>query len=383
MGGSNGDQSDVWSETCITQPACAFQPLDTQQLADGLAIITASNSSFSVRSIGHMPVPGSNGIDDGVFISLSNFNQKVFNDDNSVISIGPGQTWAEVYGFVSPYGLGVAGGRFSPVGVGGLLLGGGINYFGSEVGWSFSTVQNYEVVLSNSSIVSANATSNPDLFWALRGGGNNFGIVTQFDMQTIDATNIYGGFSIFSEDQCAGFLDAVGSFAAPGGGSDDIKSAILPTISLNSATGDYTCTLVSFYHGNDDDPAALANFTDLNPETNGNSVSTSFVNYTDITNITAFSSQMSRWLFAATAMQVAPESTSILNQTFMETVQPQLTSLTDTDDSSINLSIQPITKTFLQAAVDSGGDAIDLDPENGNFYGEWPWIKACKLSTLY
>lgn len=285
--------------TCISTPYCVFEPPTAKALADGLKVIVKSKTKFSVRSQGHMPVPLANGINDGVFISMSQFNTNKLVDNNKLVQVGPGQTWANVYDFVSPYGLGVAGGRFSPVGVGGLLLGGGINYFGSQVGWSFSTVVNYEVVLANSTIVYANKTSNADLFWALKGGGNNFGIVTRFDMQTIPARKIYGGTTFYAPADCNHLLDAVTAYTLPGGGSYDKRTAILPNINLDPATNSALCSLVAFYDYDDGQsmsgpPAALANFSAIPAAVNGNGLSVSFANYTDQTNTPAYASRASR-----------------------------------------------------------------------------------------
>lgn len=89
--------------------------------------------------------------------------------------------------------LTAAGGRLGPVGVPGLLLAGGINFYGNQVGFAADTVINYEVVLADGSIIEANKTSNPDLFWALKGGSSNFGLVTRFDLQTIKSSKVWAG----------------------------------------------------------------------------------------------------------------------------------------------------------------------------------------------
>jgi hypothetical protein len=170
---------------------------------------------------------------------------------------------------------------------------------GSQVGWSFSTVMNYEVVLANSTIVYANKTSNPDLFWALRGGGNNFGIVTRFDMQTIPARNIYGGTTFYAPASCNTLLDAVTAYTLPRGGSYDKKTAILPNINLDPVTNSLLRSLVAFYDYDDEEsasilPAALANFTAIPADVNDNSVGVSFANYTNETNTPAYASRASR-----------------------------------------------------------------------------------------
>jgi FAD/FMN-containing dehydrogenase len=89
--------------------------------------------------------------------------------------------------------LTAAGGRLGPVGVPGLLLAGGVNFYGNQVGFACTTVVNYEVVLADGTIVQANTKNNSDLFWALKGGSSNFGLVTRFDMETIPSRKVWAG----------------------------------------------------------------------------------------------------------------------------------------------------------------------------------------------
>lgn len=85
------------------------------------------------------------------------------------------------------------GGRNGDIGVGGLTLGGGISYFSGLHGWALDNVENYQVVIADGSIVNANNASHPDLYFALRGGGNNLGIVTRFDLATFPHGLMWGG----------------------------------------------------------------------------------------------------------------------------------------------------------------------------------------------
>ena len=102
-------------------------------------------------------------------------------------------SWSDVYSYLEPHGLAVPGGRIGPVGVPGLLLAGGVSFYGNQVGWACDSVVNYEIVLADGSLVEANKDHHPDLFWALKGGSSNFGIVTRFDVQTIRSPKIWGG----------------------------------------------------------------------------------------------------------------------------------------------------------------------------------------------
>ena len=96
---------------------------------------------------------------------------------------GPG-IGGRMYEYLEPYGLGTVGGRVPLIGVGGLITGGGLSFFSTAHGLACDNVAAFQVVLADSSIVTASATENKDLFWALKGGSSNFGIVTRFDLYT-------------------------------------------------------------------------------------------------------------------------------------------------------------------------------------------------------
>lgn len=107
--------------------------------------------------------------------------------------MGVGASWGDVYAFLDPLGLSVAGGRAAQVGVGGLTIGGGISYFSPRYGWTCDTVTNFEVVLADGTVVQANENENPELLVALRGGAANFGIVTRVDFRTFEQGPLWGG----------------------------------------------------------------------------------------------------------------------------------------------------------------------------------------------
>jgi len=124
----------IWSDTCLLTPSCVFLPSPAADISRALPIIKAAGSKFSVRAGGHMPVQGAQSVDPGVFISLSNLYQCTLNTATGTASIGPGQTWIDLYNWLVPHGLAVNGGRYPTVGVGGVLVGGDIGYFASSHG---------------------------------------------------------------------------------------------------------------------------------------------------------------------------------------------------------------------------------------------------------
>lgn len=116
-----------------------------------------------------------------------------YDSENSIASVGPGARWLDVYRTLDEYNVGVLGGRIGTVGVGGLLLGGGCSLYLFRQGFAADNIAALEVVLANSTVVTASAKENTDLFTALKGGGNNFGIVTRFDLMAFPASPIWNG----------------------------------------------------------------------------------------------------------------------------------------------------------------------------------------------
>lgn len=207
-----------------------------------------------------MPVPGASNITDGVLVSMTQYKEITLSSDKQIVKIGSGNRWIDVYNLLSPYGLAVAGGRYGDVGVGGLLLGGGINYFGNRVGWSMNSVVNYEVVLANGTVVEANAQHNHDLWWALKGGLNNFGIVTRFDMSTIPITELYGGLAVYDPSGLDAYVNAIADYMATDGGITDTSSAIDASVGIISGTNNLSLFQIEFHRGSDPAPESLAAF---------------------------------------------------------------------------------------------------------------------------
>lgn len=131
---------------------------------------------FAVKGGSHAAFSGASSIDGGITITMESFTQVLASADKKTVNVGPGNRWVDVYNALEPDGIGVSGGRVSSVGVPELILGGGISFFANKIGWACDNIASYEVVTASGAIVNVTPTSFPDLYWALRGGGSNFGI---------------------------------------------------------------------------------------------------------------------------------------------------------------------------------------------------------------
>ncbi|KAJ5161214.1 FAD-binding domain-containing protein [Penicillium capsulatum] len=198
-----------------TQPTCIVEPNSPSQVSrfvHTMSQFVMVGGRFAVRSGGHATFSAAANIQNGLVLSLSLLDQVQVQDDRSVVSLGPGARWGDVWQVLDPLGITVAGGRDAGVGVGGYLLGGGLSYLGPTVGWGCDTVLEFEVVLANGEVVTASENSHPDLFLALKGGTNNFGIVTKFTMQTYPLKSLWGGFIVHRPDAAPKQVEALSDF---------------------------------------------------------------------------------------------------------------------------------------------------------------------------
>ncbi|EON98948.1 putative fad binding domain containing protein [Phaeoacremonium minimum UCRPA7] len=205
-------EESYWSNSAKLKPACIVRPRSSQEVAVAVKALVAAGQKFAVRSGGHTQWAGSNNIQDGVTIDMSLLDSTIFDSASETVSIGPGARWRHVYDELHKHGRAVAGGRDGNVGVAGLLLGGGLTFFSARMGFACDNVIEYEIVLADGSITYADKERNGDLFVALKGGSNNFGIVTSFKMNAIKSDKIWGGVAILPKQVTPQAVDAFVAF---------------------------------------------------------------------------------------------------------------------------------------------------------------------------
>lgn len=150
------------------------------------------NLLMAIRGGGHNGA-GLGLCNDGLVIDLSGIKFVKPNTSNNTVKVGGGNIWNEVDSALHELGLAVPSGMVSSTGVGGLTLGGGVGYLTRKYGLTIDNLLEAEMVLADGTFVTANASENTDLFWAIRGGGGNFGVVTSFTFQAHPVKMIMGG----------------------------------------------------------------------------------------------------------------------------------------------------------------------------------------------
>ncbi|KAH9035513.1 FAD-binding domain-containing protein [Lactarius pseudohatsudake] len=230
--------------------ACSVEPGSADDVSKILRIIGSTRTPFAVKGGGHTGNPGFSSTR-GVHISMIRFNNVTLG--SGTVELGPGLTWDQVYAALDPTGVNVIGGRVPGVGVAGLTLGGGFSYKSNEYGLSVDNVVSYDLVLPNGTITSV-TPNDTDLWFGLRGGMNNFGIVTKFVLKSYPQTNIWGGFMFYFPDQ----LDAVKNALVRYQQKQDVKASV--AVVLNYASGQLTLGSFLFY---DAPNVSTKSFTDL------------------------------------------------------------------------------------------------------------------------
>ncbi len=179
--------------------------------ADVADVISAVNFArehhllLAVRGGGHNG-PGLGSVDDGLVIDLTNMNGVHVDPSQRTVRVEGGATWGKVDHATHPFGLATPSGFISTTGVGGLTLGGGIGYLARTYGLTLDNLLSVDMVLADGSFVTASADEHPDLFWAVRGGGGNFGVVTSFLFRLHEVSTVYGGPIFWPLDQAKDLL---------------------------------------------------------------------------------------------------------------------------------------------------------------------------------
>jgi FAD/FMN-containing dehydrogenase len=182
-GDADYDQArSVWNGDIDRRPAAIARCATPEQVAAAVNFARQNEIELSVRGGGHN-FAGTAVADGALMVDLSAMRDVSVDASARRARVAGGATWAELDGATQAHGLAVTGGFISHTGVGGLTLGGGFGWLTRKVGTSSDNLLAAQVVAADGRILDVSADNEPDLFWAIRGGGGNFGVVTSFDFQ--------------------------------------------------------------------------------------------------------------------------------------------------------------------------------------------------------
>lgn len=174
-------------------PAIIVKPKNDQDVVIALQYAHENKLLLSLRSGGHSSAGfGTN--NDGMVIDLSLINKiEIIDEINQIVKIGTGAKWGEVAKKLQEKGLAITSGDTKTVGVGGLILGGGIGWMVRKYGFTIDNLVGATIITADGKILHISEKENADLFWAIRGGGGNFGIVLSFEVKAQSVSEVYFG----------------------------------------------------------------------------------------------------------------------------------------------------------------------------------------------
>ncbi|MGH7824872.1 MAG: FAD-binding oxidoreductase [Candidatus Binatia bacterium] len=192
----------VFNVTIDRRPALIARCVSSADVIEAVNFARRENLLLAVRGTGHN-VAGFAVCDDGIVIDLSAMKGIRVDAAARSVRVEAGCNWGEVNDALQPYGLAATGGFVSVTGVSGLTLGGGLGWLVRKHGLALDNLLSAEIVLADGRLVTASARENEDLFWAIRGGGGNFGVVTSFEFRVYPVGTVLAGIVVHPADAAA------------------------------------------------------------------------------------------------------------------------------------------------------------------------------------
>ena len=196
----------VWNGLIDRHPALIARCVGPADVIAAVRFARETSLPVAVRGGGHS-APGHSTCDDGIVIDLSPMRSIRVDPEARTVRAEAGATWGDFDAETQAFGLAVTGGRFSTTGIAGLTLGSGSGWLERKCGLTPDNLISADVVTADGRLVTASADRNPDLFWGLRGGGGNFGIVTSFELRLHEVGPIiYGGLLMAAPERAVEIL---------------------------------------------------------------------------------------------------------------------------------------------------------------------------------
>lgn len=366
-------RSDYWNEVqAIYMPSCVVLPETTLDVSTAMKEIRKTGTRFAIKAGGHNPNTFFSSVNNGVLIDVNSMTDKSYDAETTLGTYQPGGHYNDVYKYFAQYNRTVVGARLGGVGTG-LGLGGGLSFLSGQYGLAVDSFRELEVVLPNGDIVTASPTENQDLFFADRGGGGNaYGIVTKYTIQTRPSGTFYAGNTIYPFNQQGKILEATKNFiryntdpraavivtyenigVVPGAGQLDLDQAILTFLVFDGSEAEYTAAGSPFKNFT----AVPALFNSLGEKSY----------YPEVVNMPApLTTEVSKGdnIFRVAVHRVDDDA---LEQHFAAWKQWCDTHKGDYVLSS--LDFEPISQSLIAAGnAQNGGNAMQLKEEEGPFF---------------
>jgi len=242
----------IWNGMIDRRPAVIARCVTSKDVRTAVKLARAERLPISIRGGGH-GVAGNAVCDGGVMIDLSAMKDIRVDPQAGLVVAGPGVLWGEFDRATQAHGLATTGGQVSHTGIAGLTLGGGIGYLMGKHGAACDNVLSLDVVTADGESVIAGEDQNPDLFWAMRGAGQNFGIVTSFQYRVHPLLEVFAGMLLYPRDYAADVIAFHREFLK--GSPDELDTTVG---FLNSPDGVPLVGIIAVYAGGAADGTGIA-----------------------------------------------------------------------------------------------------------------------------
>ncbi len=197
----------VWNGMVAKMPALIVQPATPHDVAAAVAFAREHRLLLSIKGGGHN-IAGTCIAEGGLTLDMSRLREVAVHSQARLVHVGAGCRLGDVDRATQQYGLATVLGFISETGVAGLTLGGGLGYLTRRFGWTVDNLEEVEIVTADARMCTANRRDNADLFWAIRGGGGNFGVVTRFTFRLHEVgPTVFGGIIAWPFDRCGDVME--------------------------------------------------------------------------------------------------------------------------------------------------------------------------------
>ncbi|KAL1867476.1 hypothetical protein Daus18300_006320 [Diaporthe australafricana] len=347
-------------------PSGIFLPRSADDVAKFVTTIKAhaldGSAQFAIRGAGQQPLPGCANIQGGLTVDLRHLTGTEVKD--GFVSVGAGERWGKIYEAVQAKGLGVTGSRSGLGGVGGLALSGGLSLFSSREGFICDNVVEFEVVLASGKIVTASAAENPDLWRALRGGGNNLGVVTRYDLRTFKQGPFWGGAVLYFPPSFPGQVEAlVRHLTRPDSAAQQDETHLMLSIGYSAAymqLGGTLCMNQLYHTGTTGPaPAELEPFASVSPQIE----QLNSLRALTLTEAAGEQAQQSadgvRCAYINTTVKADAATLVAAADAYVAALEP----LKECEGITCSFTLQPYPVSLLEKSA--GGNVLGLDPAGG------------------
>jgi FAD/FMN-containing dehydrogenase len=217
-------QRATWSGSIDARPAVVAEALTPSDVRAAVLIARDHGLPFAVQSTGHGTLVPADG---GLLLKTSRMAEVLVDPDRRVARVGPGALWGDVIAAAAPCGLAPVTGSSPTVGVAGFTLGGGVGWLSRKLGFAADNLLRVDLVTADGELLRVSPDEHPDLDWALRGGGGNFGVVTALEFRLHPVTQVYAGTATFPLARAAETLARYRAFAPSQ--PDELTTAVVIT----------------------------------------------------------------------------------------------------------------------------------------------------------